>query len=335
MRVSPERRQELREYGRGLMHSPSGRSQELIDLIDDLEDAEAEVLKLRSQITGTGRTTVEVSRAYHSRGASMITPPEGQKTPVLDHGYVQLIEHYGSDESIIEAARMSTDKGFVGWGPIHSDDCKRHKAGTSKQVHAEACCDGKAGDEKLLRYLRENRHTTPFEMAGCIIEVQAPIMVFREWHRHRTQSYNELSARYTPLPDMNYIPTVDRLMLNSKTNKQAGVIKGADELTEENARSFQDGLRLMYHNQEQLYQTALGNGVPKELARVHLPVGRYSRMRANANLKNWLDFMTLRSDFTESGKKAQWEIRQFANEVGKVIAGLFPRTWELFIGVGR
>ncbi len=81
-----------------------------------------------------------------------------------------------------------------------------------------------------------------------------------------------------------------------------------------------------------LYQAALTNGVPKELARVHLPVGRYSRMRASANLKNWLDFMTLRSDSTEQGRKAQWEIRQYANAIGELVAELFPRTWSLFIG---
>ena len=84
------------------------------------------------------------------------------KTPVLDHGYVELIETWGSDERIIEAARMSTNKGFQGWGPKG---------------------DGSPGDEKLLKYLYTHKHMTPFEMAGMTIEVQAPIFVFREWHR--------------------------------------------------------------------------------------------------------------------------------------------------------
>lgn len=83
---------------------------------------------------------------------------------VLDHGYVRLIETWGSDERVIESARMSTQKGFEGWGPKE---------------------DGKPGDEKLLRYLWENKHSTPFEMAGLTIETSAPIFVFREWHRHR------------------------------------------------------------------------------------------------------------------------------------------------------
>lgn len=223
---------------------------------------------------------------------------------VLDHGYLELIESWGSDESIISAARMSTGKGFLGWG-------------TPEQP----------GDEKLLRYLWTNKHQTPFEMAGFTIEVMAPIMVFREWHRHRVPfGYNEMSARYTPLPDVNYIPSIERLMVGSDgKNKQAGTVAGAAVLTREDAESFQDGLRLIYQQAEALYQTALANGVPKELARVHLPVGRYSRMRATGNLRGWLAFLALRMP-----SSAQWEIRQYANEVGKLVAALFPRTWQLF-----
>lgn len=221
---------------------------------------------------------------------------------VLDNGYIQLVESWGSDERIIEAARMSTEKGFLGWGTQE-----------------------KPGDEKLLGYLYKNKHMTPFEMAGCIIEVQAPIFVFREWHRHRTQSYNELSGRYTTIPDLNYIPTVERLLINSKTNKQAGTIKGADELDEVGAKEYQGELRLMYDNQQRFYEKALQAGVPKELARVHLPVGRYSKMRASTCLRNWLAFMTLRSD-----PSAQWEIRQYSFELHDILKSLFPRTIELF-----
>lgn len=225
---------------------------------------------------------------------------------ILDHGYVNFVEKWGSDESIIEAARMSTGKGFLGWGPKE---------------------DGSAGDEKLLRFLYEHKHATPFEMGGVVIEVQAPIFVFREWHRHRTQSYNEMSARYTPLPDVNYLPSIERLMINaSSTNKQAGTVAGADQLTEDKAIAFRQGLVQSYEAAEELYQWALQAGVPKELARVHLPVGRYSKMRAQANLRNWLAFLTLRMD-----KGAQWEIRQYANAVSEIIAECFPRTYELFV----
>jgi thymidylate synthase (FAD) len=171
----------------------------------------------------------------------------------------------------------------------------------------------------------KNRHMTPFEMAGAVFEIQAPIFVFREWHRHRTQSYNEASARYAPLPDLNYIPTVERLMLNSKTNKQAGTIKEAEELTQERAEWFQQALTTQYENQEQVYQNALKSGVPKELARCVLPVGRYSRMRASTNLRNWMQFLDLRDE-----SHAQWEIREYARVVHDELRKLFPRTLALY-----
>lgn len=217
---------------------------------------------------------------------------------VLDHGYITLIESWGNDERIIEAARMSTSKGFEGWEK----------------------------DEKLLAYLYKNSHLTPFEMAGAVFEVKAPIMVFREWHRHRVPfGYNEMSGRYTPLPNENYIPTVERLLMNSKTNKQAGTIEGSAKLTAETAEVFRKMLARMYAGGEDFYQYALADGVPKELARINLPVGRYSKMRATGNLRGWLAFLTLRM-----APNAQYEIRQYANAVAEMLRELFPRTMELF-----
>jgi thymidylate synthase (FAD) len=244
---------------------------------------------------------------------------------VLDHGYVGLIETWGSDERIIEAARMSTQKGFEGWGDAeHYPRCESYGSPLTKRCES---CNRAPGDEKLLKYLHDNKHATPFEMAGMVVEVQAPIFVFREWHRHRTQSYNEMSARYAPLPDINYLPTIERLMVNAgASNKQAGTIAGAHELTESNARWFQQEIKYQYERAETLYRSALDKGVPKELARVHLPVGRYSRMRASANLRNWLAFLTLRM-----APNAQWEIRQYAHAVSDIIESQFPRTHDLFI----
>ena len=530
---------------------------------------------------------------------------------VLDHGYVELVETWGSEERIIESARMSTGKGFLGW--------RDHKVGCvlagDREVPPEQCasCDGGVSkDEKLLRFLYENRHDTPFEMAGMTIEVMAPIFVFREWHRHRTQclvgsteirciqsggeaaytrtiedlyrlkhvgvvdhlgprerlsegrtknghskngtpvtrdrrlrevmkvertrklpscqsrllrvldeqsmeftsalmaevwqagvkevweirtargrivrgsaahrfmtvegwkqlgelragerlasngkvaamkrpvppslragigvwttmmrsriiqatdrcyvcggkfsfsdlqldhvvpvvldlkkaldetnlkpicelchrrktnveqghrqtatrlgvcwdelivdpvrigeemtydiemdgpnhnfvanglvvhnSYNEMSARYTPLPDVNYIPTVERLMMNSKTNKQAGVAADAEELTSKVAAGWLMELHRAYQQAECAYQMGLAAGVPKEIARACLPVGRYSRMRASTDLRNWLAFLTLRE-----APSAQFEIRQFAHAVSSLIAEAFPRTHALYV----
>jgi len=262
---------------------------------------------------------------------------------VLDHGYVRLIESWGSDERIIEAARMSTNKGFLGWGPNYR--CRfcrslwrNNHDGTVSLFDANqrACdrCDNPpggwasaveevAGDEKLLRFLWEHKHATPFEMAGLTLEVQAPIFVFREWHRHRTQSYNEMSARYTPLPDVNYVPTLDRVLRSGGANKQA--TGTGRELTTFHANAFILNLAKAYHEAENQYQTALADGVPKELARCFLPVGRYSRMRASANLRNWLGFLTLRLD-----PAAQWEIQQYAMAVSSLVEPLFPRTFALF-----
>lgn len=219
---------------------------------------------------------------------------------VLDHGYVQLIESWGSDERIIESARMSTDKGFEGWEK----------------------------DSKLLSFLYKNNHLTPFEMCGVTIEVAAPIFVFREWHRHRTQSYNEMSARYIPMPDCNYVPSLDRILVKNTSNKQAS--STGKELSEGEAMLFKGSLEAVYNVIEYNYQAALKDGVPKELARLMIPVGRYSKMRASSNLRNWLQFLTLRQ-----APNAQWEIQQYANAVGEIICQHFPRTYQLFRGVDK
>lgn len=221
---------------------------------------------------------------------------------LLDHGYIKLIETWGSDERIVESARMSTDGAFHGWGT--SD---------------------KPGDEKLLRYLYNHKHSSPFEMAGATFEIQAPIFVFREWHRHRTQSYNELSARYTTLPAMDYLPSIERLMRKADgTNRQANRIEGAPALTRERAEEYRISLCNMYTINQDFYEFALSIGVPKELARIHLPVARYSRMRASANLRNWLGFMTLRS-----ADDAQEEIREYSNAIRTMLTPCFPRVMEL------
>ncbi len=251
---------------------------------------------------------------------------------ILDHGYVQLVESWGSDERVVEAARMSTNKGFLGWGPVHSPECALYIAREAcphnygpyfDEAEKTPCtCTTNPGDEKLLRYLYENKHATPFEMGGMVIEVQAPIMVFREWHRHRTQSYNEMSARYTQLPDMFYVPAPERITAQSKKNKQA---TGTDELPSEIVENFRSDLKATQDESYMRYEWAIKNNVPRELARLHLPVSIYSRMRASANLRNWLSFLTLRM---EAG--AQWEIRMYANAVAELVAANFPRTYALF-----
>lgn len=249
-----------------------------------------------------------------------------EKVQVLDHGYVQFIESWGSEEAIIEAARMSTAKGFLGWGEQHEVGCGFWEPYSEERQHP-CTCKPKPGDIKLLRYLWENAHSTPFEFAGLTIEVKAPIFVFREWHRHRTQSYAERSARYTPLPDESYVPTVERLMAGAvpQGNRQAASVDGVPMLTVDAALGWLEDLGQCYEHCEQTYQRGLSVGVPKELARIILPVGRYTVMRASTDLRNWLGFAKLRL-----AKGAQQEIRAFATEVHRVLEECFPRTVALF-----
>ena len=224
---------------------------------------------------------------------------------VLDHGFVRFVEDWGhgdsrmSEAGIIEAARQSTQGSFRGW----------------------------RRDRQLLRYLHEHKHSTPFEFAGMVLEVRAPLFVFREWHRHRTQSYNEMSARYAPLPNLNYMPTVERIVSGSQAtaNRQAGSVKDAPVADRSAAERYQGDLRFCYETFQASYADALEAGIPKELARCGMPVGRYSQMRASAVLRNWLGFLTLRMD-----PMAQFEIRQYANAVFTLTQERFPETAALF-----
>ena len=261
------------------------------------------------------------------------------RVDILDHGYLEVVESWGSDERIVEAARMSTGKGFLGWGPKCAtcgdmfSDPERECPKPSGNKPLVDCGRGghkfdAPGDEKLLRYLYDNKHATPFEMAGLVVEVQAPIFVFREWHRHRTQSYNEMSARYAPLPDLYYVPDadlvshrIDEALLS--TNKQAKPTTPVPAKVD--CSMWVQDVWNLYGQAEALYQSALRAGIPKELARIVMPVGHYSRMRCHANLRNWLAFLTLRMD-----PAAQWEIRQYADAVGDLVSRVFPQTWALF-----
>lgn len=251
---------------------------------------------------------------------------------VLDHGYLTFIRAWGDDEEIVEAARMSTGKGFLGWGPKHADDCPVRDVTPvfhfAKDGRGECLsCTTKPGDEKLLATLWNNRHTTPFEQCGMTIEVQAPIMVFREWHRHRTQSYNEFSARYSQMPNLHYVPTLQRIkdgVAKAGKNKQAQGVKplACDEKLLHWLEKIEQEQQRIYA----LYEEGLELGIPKEIARIDTPVSRYSKMRASGNLLNWLRFLGLRD-----AEDAQWEIQQYAKGAASFVRESFPRTYELFV----
>ena len=240
---------------------------------------------------------------------------------VLDHGYCNLVESWGSDEAVIAAARMSTSKGFQGWGPGHSKECQNPQR--SNFLDGCNCSFDTPGDEKLLRYLWEHKHATPFEMGGMVVEVQAPIFVTREWFRHRTQSYNELSSRYTALPDLFYIPSIERIMAGKQAqkNKQGS----EDGFNKAEAASLQIDMVEAIHKAREVYEKLLKEGVSRELARLVIPVTQYTRFRASANLRNWFSFLALRLD-----KAAQFEICCYAEAVAALVADKFPRSYTLF-----
>lgn len=249
----------------------------------------------------------------------------GHEIKVLDHGYVKFVESMGTDESIIESARMSTGKGFERWdaGVVCMASC-----GWTGGDSWNTCpnCDAGArkvpGDAKLLDFMYRNFHATPFEFCVLTVEVQAPIMVFREWMRHRTQSFSEMSARYTQMPDLHYVPAVERIQLQAKTNKQGS----GEAIDPYNAGIVREAL-IAEQDEVYGYYNKLVNerGIAKEVARLNTPVSRYSRMRATTDLRNWLGFLLLRM-----APAAMWEIRQYANAVAEIVKSLWPRTYALF-----
>lgn len=248
------------------------------------------------------------------------------KIQVLDHGYVELIEPWGigRDGRDLYVTREHGE-------PVINDDCD-YEVGIIEAARqsTQGSFRGWEQDQKLINHLYSHNHDTPFEFCGMVIEVQAPIFVFREWHRHRTQSYNEMSARYAPLPDLYYQPATEAVYARAfkaitDPNKQAAAMASPFAPRLKDFEVWTEMLAHAYARAEEVYQWGLAAGVPKELARLVMPVGHYSRMRAAANLRNWLSFMTLRCD-----SKAQWEIQQFATAVARIVAEKFPRTFKLW-----
>lgn len=205
---------------------------------------------------------------------------------VLDHGFVRLVDHMGSDMAIVRAARVSYD--------------------------AEPRNDG--SDEKLIGYLMRNRHTSPFEAVTLTFEVKAPIFVFRQWHRHRTWSFNEVSARYAELPEEFYAPAADQITTQSASNKQM-------RTTEQHPRAQDWRMVMTGHNAVafDMYRSMLADGVPRELARSVLPVATYSRMFATVDLHNLFHFLRLRLH-----EHAQHEIRVYAQAMLELIEPVVP-----------
>lgn len=220
------------------------------------------------------------------------------KINLLDHGFVRLVDHMGGDINVVRAARVSYD---AAW-----------RAG-----------DDEGSDAKLLRYLWRNAHTSPFEAVTFTFEVKAPIFVFRQWHRHRTWSFNELSARYRELPAEFYVPDPALVGEQSKSNKQMRVI-GESHPTWERDQEVQL-YREHCTRQFRFYQTLLERGWPRELARACLPVSTYSHMFATVNLLNLFRFLGLRDH-----EHAQHEIRVYAEAMKELAREIAPTCVAAF-----
>lgn len=221
-----------------------------------------------------------------------------QQIKVLDQGYVRLVDHMGSDLSIVRAARVSYD---AAW-----------RAG-----------EDTGSDERLINYLWSHRHSTPFEAVTLTFEVHAPIFVFRQWHRHRTWSFNELSARYRELPCEFYTPDPELIGVQATNNKQGRDLSSA---TSPNRYAQADRYAQFCRDAFKMYERLLSEGWPRELARSVLPVSTYSTMFATVNLLNLFKFLTLRCD-----AHAQHEIRVYADAMLELIRPVVPvavGAWE-------
>jgi thymidylate synthase (FAD) len=215
---------------------------------------------------------------------------------VLDYGHVRLVDSMGSDLSIVRSARVSYNA-----------------------VWRTGEDEGK--DAKLIQYLIKNRHTTPFESVTFTFDVKAPIFVFRQWHRHRTWSYNEMSARYTELPEEFYIPEAKEITTQSASNKQMRT----DELHPD-GEVMREVMRLNNEAAFVSYRQLLHMGCPRELARSVLPVATYSQMFGTVNLWNLFHFLNLRTH-----AHAQFEIRVYALAMLELIRPICPvavTAWE-------
>lgn len=229
-----------------------------------------------------------------------------EATKVLDHGIVRLVDSMGSDLSISRNARVS--------------------------YNAEWRAGEDAGsDEKLIKYLKNNGHNTPFEGVVVTFEIKAPIFVIRQWHRHRTQSYNEVSARYTELPEEFYMPEAHLIGTQNKDNKQM-----RDPLTEEEYEALSWKQKMLTRtmlsvmnttNQASFkaYRFLMKWGMPRELARSVLPMGTYSHMFTTVNLHNLFHFLAERLH-----PHAQYEIRVYAEAMLELIRPIVPVAVEAF-----
>jgi len=182
-------------------------------------------------------------------------------------------------------------------------------------------------DAKLLAYLYNNKHNTPFEHVTFTFNIMAPIFVFRQWHRHRTQSYSEVSARYTVIPNFMYVPDPVLIGMQSAGNKQCRDISEVELTREEMDRATDISTRIEFSNKSAYedYELLLEKECPRELARGVLPFNMYSKMSATMNLHNLFGFLRERCH-----SHAQYEIRVYADAMLDLIEPIVPVSVGIF-----
>ena len=226
----------------------------------------------------------------------------GRKLPVLDHGFVRVVDYMGDDAAVVQAARVSYGRG-------------------TRRV---------SDDRGLIRYLMRHQHTTPFEMCEIKLHVKLPIFVARQWIRHRTASVNEISGRYSILDREFYLPQQDVIGKQDVKNRQG---RGA-ALASAKARKFlailsRDALDAYRHYEKFLGISAnkSGNiGMARELARIVLPLNYYTQWYWKTDLHNLMHFLALRLD-----SRAQYEMREYAKAITGAVKRWVPLCWEAFV----
>lgn len=217
--------------------------------------------------------------------------------PVLDHGFIRVIDYMGDDSAIAQAARVSYGEG-------------------TKRI---------SSDEGLLRYLMSHQHTSPFEMCEIKMHIKMPIFVARQWIRHRMASVNEYSARYSLVKNDFYLPEKSNIKLQSVSNNQGrdDSAKVSEELLDRCRQILHDDAKLCHEH----YQSMIDHNIARELARMNLTLNCYTEWYWKIDLHNLLNFLNLRVR-----SNAQWEIREYALIIlNNIVKKWVPTTYRSFL----
>jgi len=251
-------------------------------------------------LTPDQKTEIDAARAQSNQTRRPTVPALEEKMftamPVLDHGFIRVVDYMGDDAAVVQAARVSYGRG------------------TRKTSE----------DEGLIRYLMRHYHSTPFEMCEIKYHVKLPIFVARQWIRHRTANVNEYSARYSILDKEFYIPAPEHLAAQSADNRQGrGAVLEGDDAARVLAMLREDGETTYAHYEEMLDEN--GPGLARELARMNLTLNTYTQWYWKTDLHNLFHFLRLRAD-----SHAQYEIRVYAEAMLETVKAWVPLSYAAF-----